>query len=55
MKPNCPGCDALRREAARLEADLGDLLMRAALHEASPQCRNKRGAPRDTKPAARKE
>lgn len=46
MKRNCPGCKALRDKAATPHADIGDLLVQTALHEASPQCR-------DNKPAAK--
>lgn len=46
MKKNCPGCQVLREKAARPRADLGELLVQTALHEMSPQCR-------DRKPAAK--
>ncbi|MFF3159466.1 hypothetical protein [Streptomyces sp. NPDC057910] len=44
MKPNCPGCKALRDRAAAPHADLGDLLMQTTLHEASPQCQDHKRA-----------
>lgn len=44
MKKNCPGCRALREKAARPRADMGDLLEQTALHEASPECRDKQPA-----------
>ncbi|MFE9558838.1 hypothetical protein ACFYOD_35950 [Streptomyces sp. NPDC006703] len=44
MKKNCPGCKALRDKAAKPRADIGDLLLQAALHEASSQCRDKQPA-----------
>ncbi|MFI6689356.1 hypothetical protein [Streptomyces sp. NPDC050485] len=44
MKKNCPGCKALRDRATQPHADLGDLLLQVALHEASPQCREKKSA-----------
>ncbi|MFJ8313430.1 MULTISPECIES: hypothetical protein [unclassified Streptomyces] len=46
MKWNCPGCRALREEAARPHADLVDLLEQTALHEASPECGEKKPAAR---------
>lgn len=50
MKANCPGCKVLREEVARPGADMGELLMQAALREAPPQCQdNKHRGPRDTK------
>jgi hypothetical protein len=44
MTKNCPGCKALRDKAAQPHADLGDLLLQVALHESSPQCRDKNPA-----------
>ncbi|MFJ8314027.1 MULTISPECIES: hypothetical protein [unclassified Streptomyces] len=44
MKKNCPGCQALREEAAKPHSDIGDLLVHTALHELSPECSDKKPA-----------
>lgn len=50
MKKNCPGCQALRLEAAKPGASLGGLLVRAAQHERSAECREPKNAGKNPKP-----